>query len=160
MELNNSGFDIQRKTGNGEWKTIAFMFSKANGGNSSATLSYDYTDVNPTKGVSQYRLRQVDIDTRSEFSEIRSVRGQEQSGQLLIYPNPSTDGKVNVVFDEQNGSRDVMVSDVTGRIVRQYRNITNSSLQISNLETGMYTIHITNANTGATIVEKVIIKKR
>ena len=160
MELNNSGFDIQRKVGNGEWKTIAFMFSQANGGNSSSVLRYAYNDVNPAKGVSQYRLRQVDIDTRSTFSEIRSVRGMEQASQLLVYPNPSADGKVNIIFDEHSGSRHVIVSDISGRVVKNYQNIADNSLQIDGLQNGMYTLQIINAATGETTVEKVIIKKR
>jgi hypothetical protein len=159
-EVNNSGFDIQRKLPNGEWKTIAFMFSKANDGNSNSILSYEYTDIHSTKGVTQYRLRQVDIDTRSTFSEIRSVHGLEQASRLLVYPNPSTDGKVNIVFDDQQGSRNIIVSDMAGRVVKQFRDITDNSLQIDHLQNGIYTLKITNAQTGTTTVEKLIIKKR
>ena len=160
MELNNSGFDIQRKMGNGEWKTIAFMFSQANSGNSSSTLSYEYNDVNPTKGTSQYRLRQVDIDTRSTLSEIRSVRGLEQASQSLIYPNPSTDGKVNIIFDDHSSRYNITISDITGRVIKQYQNIADNSLLVDGLQNGIYTLQITNTTTGETTVQKVIVKKR
>jgi hypothetical protein len=160
MELNNSGFDVQRKIGNEEWKTIAFVFSQANAGNSNALLTYEYTDINPTKGITQYRLRQVDIDTRYTISEVRSVRGESQAAQLLIYPNPSMDGKVNIVFEDRNIVRTIAISDMSGRVVKQYRNISASSLQIDGLQDGVYTVHITDGNTAVTTVEKIIIKKR
>ncbi|HYH14685.1 MAG TPA: T9SS type A sorting domain-containing protein [Flavisolibacter sp.] len=160
MEVNNSGFDIQRKTDDNEWKTIAFMFSKATAENSNTVLTYEYTDVSPTKDVSYYRLRQVDIDTRYVLSEVVTVGSEERANPLRIYPNPSTEDKVNVVFDEYNGNRHIVVSDITGRIIQQYQNVTDNSMLINNLETGMYTIQITNINTGKRTIEKVIIKKR
>ncbi|ANE51745.1 T9SS type A sorting domain-containing protein [Flavisolibacter tropicus] len=160
MEASNSGFDVQRKIGNEDWKTVAFVFSKADGGNSRALLNYEYADVNLNKGVTQYRLRQVDIDTRYTLSEIRSVGGESQAAQLLVYPNPSTDGKVNLVFEDKNATHSISVSDMTGREVKQYRNITAGSLQIDGLNDGIYTLHITDINTAATTVQKIIVKKR
>ncbi|ANE51746.1 T9SS type A sorting domain-containing protein [Flavisolibacter tropicus] len=160
MEANNSGFDVQRKIGNEDWKTVAFVFSKAENGNSSAVQNYEYADVNLTKGVTQYRLRQVDIDTRYTLSEVRSVRGESQAAQLLVYPNPSTDGKVNLVFEDRSATHNISVSDMTGREIKQYRNITAGSLQIDGLNDGIYTLHITDINTAATTVQKIIVKKR
>jgi hypothetical protein len=160
MELNNRGFDVQRKIGNGEWKTVAFVFSQADDGNSNSLLTYEFTDINPTKVITQYRLRQVDIDARYTLSEIRSVRGESQAPQLLIYPNPSMDGKVNLVFEDRNATRTISVSDMTGREVKQYRNSTASSLQIDGLNDGLYTLRITDINTTTTTVEKILVKKR
>jgi hypothetical protein len=159
-EIKNSGFDIQRKVGNEEWKSIAFMFSQANDGNSNSVLKYTYTDNNTAKGMSQYRLRQVDTDKRSTLSEVRSVRGETQATQTRMYPNPSFDGKVNLVFDEQNKTRTVSISDMAGRMIKQYRNVTTNSLQIDLNQEGIYTVHITDHASVETTVEKLIIKKR
>jgi len=160
-ETNNSGFDVQRKIGGGEWQTVAFVMSQANGGNSESELTYQFNDNNSAKGVSQYRLRQVDIDRRATISDVRSVRGEEMAGgSVLVFPNPSQDGKVNLLFEDKNTTRNITVSDMTGRIIKQYRNNTGNSLMIDGLETGMYHIHITDMATSETKVEKVIIKKR
>ena len=75
MESNNLGFEIQRLVGTGTWQAISFIATQAGGGNSSSDLTYTYTDQNSTKGISQYRIRQIDIDGRSKLSEIRVVRG-------------------------------------------------------------------------------------
>jgi hypothetical protein len=156
-EQNNRGFNVQRNT-KGVWESVAFVFSAADGGNSSSLLSYSYNDVNNEKGVSQYRIQQVDMDNKASYSVIRSVKGEGQANKAVVYPNPATEGKVNVVFEDQ-GAKAVTVSDISGRIVRQYRSVVNS-LVIDGLESGMYTIQITDLSSAVSTTEKVIIKKR
>lgn len=156
-ESNNKGFNVQRKT-KGEWENIAFVFYAAQDGNSNADLSYSFNDLNNTKGLSQYRIEQVDIDNRTSYSDIRSVKGEGASSKLLVYPNPSNDGKVNVVFEDQL-AKTVVVRDMSGRMIKQFKNVVNN-LSIINLESGMYSIQVTDLSTDAITVEKVIIKKR
>ncbi|RYZ20205.1 MAG: hypothetical protein EOO16_17465, partial [Chitinophagaceae bacterium] len=43
-EINNRGFNVQRKQGNGDWQTIAFIPSAAAGGNSTGVLRYSHSD--------------------------------------------------------------------------------------------------------------------
>lgn len=160
QEENNKGFDVQRKIANAGWQTIGFVETKAINGNSSATLSYNYADMNNTKGITQYRLRQIDIGGKQTYSQIRAVRGEGQKGKIIIYPNPSGDGKVNIVFEDKDASRDVSLMDVNGRVIKQWRNVLNNTLQIENLVTGFYTIRIMNAETGEQVVEKIVVKNR
>ncbi len=159
MEENNRGFHVQRNI-DGAWKNIAFVFSQADGGNSSEILRYSFNDVNPTVGVSQYRLLQVDMDSKGRYSEIRSVKGEGQASKVMVYPNPSQTGNVNILFDDAASVRDVVVTDVAGRVVKQYRSVTSNSLVVENLTNGYYTIQVMNHSSAATTVEKVIIKKR
>lgn len=154
-EINNRGFQVQRNS-RGVWETITFVPSAATDGNSSGPLTYSYQDLNEEKGVTQYRLRQVDIDGRAMFSPIRSVRGLEQVARTIVYPNPSHTGRVNVVF-EDSGPKEVTVSDMSGRVVRRYRSVVNNQL-IEGLDRGVYSIRITDLSSAASNVEKVIIK--
>ncbi len=160
MESNNRGFEIQRLIGNGTWETLSFIASQASGGNSSSDLTYSYTDQNSTKGISQYRIRQVDIDGRSKLSDIRVVRGYGQKGKTIVYPNPSSDGKVNILFDEVSGIRDISLTDLSGRVIKQMKGVTNNIVQIDNLTPGFYTIRIVNTETSEQVVEKIIVNKR
>jgi hypothetical protein len=159
-EVNNTGFEVQRLTGSGDWQTVGFVTTKAVNGNSSSTLSYQYTDINTTKGITQYRLKQIDKDHRSAYSVIRSVRGVGQKSNTIIYPNPTRDGKVNVVFEDANSTRDVSLMDVSGKTLRQWKGVTNNNIQIDNLNAGFYTIRIMNIETGEQSVEKFIVNKR
>ena len=76
----------------------------------------------------------------------------------MVYPNPSADGKLNLVFEGNSEVRDVQVGDMQGRIVKSYKGITNNILVIEKLSSGFYTIKITNRNTAAISVEKVVVK--
>jgi len=158
-ELNNSGFAVERNV-SGSWEKIAWVPTQAVNGNSDITLTYTYTDLNNAKGISQYRIRQVDIDAKSKYSDVRSVHGEGQLGKTIVYPNPSNDGKVNVIFEDATVTRDVAVSDMNGRLVKQVKGITNNNITIENLQPGMYMIRIVSTETGEQVVEKVVVNKR
>lgn len=159
-EINNRGFSLERNAGNSGWKEIAYIPSQAAGGNSTTELEYTYTDMNMFKGVTQYRLKQTDIDNRIQYSEIRSVRGDGQLGKTIIYPNPTSNGTVNVLFEESNIVRDIVVTDMSGRAVKIMKGITSNNVIIDNLTPGMYSIRIVAVETGAQVVEKVVVNKR
>jgi hypothetical protein len=160
IEDNNKGFYVERKLSNGGWQEITFVASQAPNGNSNSPLTYTLTDFNNTKGISQYRLRQVDIDHNQAYSQIRSVRGEGQKSNTIIYPNPSGDGKVNIVFEGANSIRDVSLMDVSGKTLKQWKGVTNNNIQIDNLNAGFYTVRIVNIETGEQVVEKFIVNKR
>jgi hypothetical protein len=159
-EINNLGFEVQRLIGGGGWQVVSFVSTQAAGGNSSSDITYSFNDQNTIKGVSQYRIRQVDMDQRSKYSEIRAVRGDGQLGKTIIYPNPSiSSSKVNVVFEETEGTRDVTLIDMNGRTVRQWKNVTNNNLQIENLTPGLYNLRIIVRETGEQAIEKIVVNK-
>lgn len=155
-EQNSKDFAIERNV-NGTWQSIASVPSLAPGGNSQSVLSYSYNDRNAIKGISQYRIRQSDLDAKYTYSEIRSVRGEGQVGKTIVYPNPSSDGKVSIVFEETTGTRDISVIDASGRAIRQWRNNNNNTIQVENLPPGLYTLRIVMPATGEQVINKFII---
>jgi hypothetical protein len=159
-EVNNRGFYVQRQVGADEWKNVAFVFSAATNGNSSGNLSYSFNDLNTYKGISNYRIQQVDMDGNAKYSEVRSVRSEDMPNKLLVFPNPSINGKVSVVFDDAASLKDVIVSDVTGRVVKQYSSVSGSTMEINVQHDGFYSIQVIDRTSGAMSVEKVVIKMR
>ncbi|HEX7903952.1 MAG TPA: T9SS type A sorting domain-containing protein [Chitinophagaceae bacterium] len=159
IELNNDGFAIERNI-NGNWQQVAYISSHAQGGNSNDLLSYTFNDPNTIKGISQYRIRQVDQDGKFKYSVIRAVRGEGQLGKTIVFPNPSLDGKVTVVFEDAAVPRNVSVIDITGRVIRQWKGIVNNNLQIDNLAPGVFSIRIVVPETGEQVVERVVVTKR
>jgi hypothetical protein len=157
FEQNNKGFNIQKNV-NGEWRTVAYVPSQASNGNSSSALTYNYVDVNTEKGITQYRIQQVDLDGKFAYTDIRAIRGDGNLAKVVVYPNPSSDGKVNIVFEDNSAIRDVIVSDMQGKIVRSFRGISNNILVVEKLTTGFYTLKVTNRATNASSVHKVVIK--
>jgi hypothetical protein len=160
QELNSSGFEIQRQVGNANWQVVGFVHSQALNGNSSSPLTYSYADNNTANAVTQYRLRTIDLDGSSKFSETRSVRGEGQTGKIILYPNPSLDGNLKVVFEDMSGARDVSLTDMNGRLIRQWAGITNNNLEINNITSGYYSLRVINRETGEQSVEKVVFSNR
>jgi hypothetical protein len=58
-ELNNSGFNVERKEQNAEWENIGFVDGH---GTSTEAQSYSFVDIGLTSGSYSYRLKQVDFD--------------------------------------------------------------------------------------------------
>ena len=158
-EQNSDGFAVERNIG-GVWQQISFVPSQAQNGNSDALLTYTYSDPNNNKGMTQYRIKQVDLDGRSKHSEIRAVRGEGQLGSTVVYPNPTSDGKVTIVFDAVDSKRDVSLIDMTGRVIRQWKGVTNNNIQIDNLTPGVFSLRIVIPETGEQSVEKIVVNKR
>lgn len=158
-EANNTGFSIQRNMGNNRWETVFFVNTLAQGGNSNSRLNYSYNDLNSNTGITQYRIQQEDLDGKTRLSEIRAVRGFAQKEKNIVYPNPSADGRVNILFENKEETRDIILTDMKGQVIKQWKGFTNNILKIENLVTGMYTIRIITRQTGNQTVEKIIVSQ-
>ncbi|HKO81717.1 MAG TPA: T9SS type A sorting domain-containing protein [Chitinophagaceae bacterium] len=154
-ELNNSGFALERGV-NGVWTELAFIPSRAPGGNSNSKLVYTYDDINTIRTISYYRIKQIDFNGVFKYSEVRSVTGENQKAKTTVYPNPSNNGKVNVVFEESDDKQDVVLVDMTGRLVKQWKAVRNN-IQINNLTPGIYHLRIVNSETGNQSIEKIVV---
>ncbi|MCX7876835.1 MAG: T9SS type A sorting domain-containing protein [Melioribacteraceae bacterium] len=86
-EINNYGFNIERKTENDDWNKIAFVNGN---GNSNSPKDYTFVDINPPTGKVFYRLKQIDFDGTYEYSNIVEV--DIATPQMFVleqnYPNP------------------------------------------------------------------------
>ena len=85
-ETNNKGFEVQKKFGN-EFQTIAFVEGN---GTSTQQHTYSYSDQNVENGNYSYRLKQVDFDGSSEYSQVVEVTVDRPVEYNLAqnYPNP------------------------------------------------------------------------
>jgi len=157
QEVENDGFEIQRRVGTGKYETVAFVDSKVIGGTGSGT-TYSFDDNAPlAKGVTYYRLRQVDLNGQAAFSEVKALRGVGSPIVVSVYPNPSR-GTTNVAIPEGTGTMDVTLDDFAGRSVQRWNGLNVRNLQLSNLKPGMYLLRITIRETGEQITERVTVQ--
>jgi hypothetical protein len=94
-ELNNRGFEIERKevsslqsaVGNEEWRTIGFVNGK---GTTSELNNYSFIDEPIESGLFTYRLKQVDYNGESKYSDEVEVNFIFANDYRLSqnYPNP------------------------------------------------------------------------
>ncbi|MCH2225864.1 MAG: T9SS type A sorting domain-containing protein [Crocinitomicaceae bacterium] len=112
-ERENDYFMIQRSQDLQVWEDIG----KVNGAvNSNSMLSYGFVDLNPLKGISYYRLKQIDLNGEHTFSDSRFVE-RLISSLGLIYPNPNT-GEF-VVQTSNSKELFVQVFTMDGKQVKQ-----------------------------------------
>ncbi len=90
-EVNNNGFDIERKIGNDDkdnWGKIGFIEGN---GNSNSQKNYSYEDKNINNGKYLYRLKQIDNDGQFKYSNTVEVVVNSIPKSYALkqnYPNP------------------------------------------------------------------------
>ena len=85
-ELNNSGFEVQRKSKNSDWNPIGFIKGY---GTTTTQNDYSYTDQSPLSGINIYRLKQIDYDGTFDYSS--EVEMEIVPAEYVLqqnYPNP------------------------------------------------------------------------
>jgi hypothetical protein len=86
-ELNNSGFEVQRKTFDSEYEVVGFI---AGSGSTTDQRSYLFSDANVANGNYVYRLKQIDFNGVFDFSNEIEVEVNAPAEYSLAqnYPNP------------------------------------------------------------------------
>lgn len=161
MEINNKGFDVERRLdGENVFTRIGFTPTKATGGNSTDLIGYQFTDANGFSGISYYRLKQVDIDNRFTYTHIKAVKGLgETQVSVMLYPNPNY-GQFTIRLDGVNRSYDAMITDMGGKLLRQLKLSNSNAINISGLSAGTYIIRIPDVfGPGEAFTEKVLVVK-
>ncbi len=121
-EVNNHGFEVERSTNGTEvWETLGFV----NGhGNSNSPQEYSYVDSSPSSGSVSYRLKQIDNDGSSEYSDIVTINlvASKVFNVSQNYPNPFNPSTTINYSLPSAGSVKVQIYDVMGRIITELVN--------------------------------------
>jgi hypothetical protein len=143
-EINNSGFDVERKLTTGtEWSRVGNV---AGNGNSSVTHNYSYNERANT-GRYDYRLKQIDFNGNFSYYSLSNeveVGVPSEYAMSQNYPNPfnpSTKVDYDLPYD---GKVSIILYDISGRevanLVNEVKTAGYYTLQFnaSNLASGMY----------------------
>ncbi len=93
-------------------------------------------------------------DLEVPFNETLSVDNSINLDQVSIYPNPTNTGSVTITSPNTD-AMNVQVFDILGKQVKN-ETLTNNTLNVSNLKSGVYILKITQNN--ATTTKKLVIK--
>jgi hypothetical protein len=158
-ETNNKGFEIYRSADAIDFKQIDFVAAKSPNGNSATAINYTYVDRGAKAGINFYKLKQVDLDGKSESVEkIVKVDVKLATASILVYPNPAT-SYVSVSSGETDYKNvQYHVYDLTGKkVLSEMAKAPQQDLQIGALAAGVYYLKITK--NGAEINAAKIIKQ-
>lgn len=152
-EIDNDYFTIERSKNGIDFETAGITDGA---GNSNYQLSYAFTDTEPYRGLSYYRLKQTDFDGRSSYSEIVAVMLTDKNS-LIGVPNPASD-EFTVYFDSEM-EYDFTLTDMNGRIVFEKQQITSGySMNTSPFASGMYQVKLTNERVEPMFM-KLVVKR-
>ena len=144
-ELNNAYFMIERSKDAINWKDIVELEGS---GFSDAIINYEAKDEHPIHGINYYRLKQIDYDGSSTYSQIKAVNieNQDVNQKVQIYPNPAN--KLLHIKGLLVGS-EIRIFNPIGQDVTSRTQILNQnslvSIDLSNLEIGMYILRANDA---------------
>lgn len=141
-------FEVQRKEGSGEFKTIGLVMSKEGNEN----VQYEFKDKITARDVEpSYRIKVNNNDKIITYSDVKKIRlGSEQSVSVKVFPNPSSESiRINLP-DANNGSVFVCrMYSTEGRIVKVTNvSAANPSVDITSLSVGSYFMELYNPKSG------------
>jgi hypothetical protein len=152
-EQDNKGFYVDRSTDGASFTQIGFVPSRAQGGNSNATLTYGFTD-NQVAGQQQYyRLRQADLNGRETRSAIIIIQGSLPRGLNVTTaaPNPVKSVLNVMVNSPARQNITINVFDASGKSLRAsrmmlYEGTNTVAVNMEGLKAGVYTLRVTGAD--------------
>ncbi len=160
-EKNNKGFELQRSATGDYFLPLTFVESQSSNGNSSSILNYQFTDTKPYSGNTFYRLKQVDINGKSSFSNIILIKGDKVLNLNIsdIYPNPVNKILNMIIAAPIDENVNIIITDITGKILKKHNaqviaGNNNIKLDVNNLASGSYLLKvICNKNCNSSIVK-------
>jgi hypothetical protein len=148
-ETNLSHFVIERSTDGRNFSDAGMVFAY---GNTTANSDYTLADniSNIQSGIIYYRLRSVEVDGKSIYSDVRIIRiGKQEQNNITIatYPNPAaSEVHISIPASWQNKKVVYEVFSVNGQAAKKMETSSSSqteTLNVSNLNSGLYIVKVT-----------------
>lgn len=152
-EVNNDKFMVERSQ---DGKNFAQIGEVKGNGNSSKAISYTFTDANPANGTNYYRLRQIDFDGTTAYSNTVALDFQGKfagvAAKSVLYPTVATD-VVNLNLASTNANVYINVIDATGKTVKQLETAADRevTLAVQDLKGGAYFVTVTDGENRETL---------
>lgn len=159
-EVNTSHFKVERSNDGNNFYPIGQVAAL---GNTTTTNNYSYTDADAarqTSPVIYYRLKMVDIDGASAYSNIVPILLNNIVGKLSVYPNPVKDVVTTEIISMTSGNANWQIVDNNGRVLLQNRIVlvkgrNTFNISLDKLSAGVYYLKVA----GQDIDKRVKIQK-
>ncbi|GJM33956.1 MAG: hypothetical protein DHS20C18_29570 [Saprospiraceae bacterium] len=143
LEINNNYMVIERSKNGRAFAEIGRM---QGAGFSNVLLDYEWKDRQPFSGQNYYRLRQVDFDGTTSYSEVASVEFKKTTNILSVYPSLIR-GQSEVTVDLTTLKDSPVIMDLfstKGQLLQTYTLNGGSTQKLSTtiLNKGMYILKI------------------
>jgi hypothetical protein len=160
QDANSDHFAIERSFNGVDFAAIGTM--PVNLSNSTGNYNYKDLGIIPIRrsGLIFYRIKEVDKDGRSIYTEVRAVR-VTASIAVSAYPNPAT-SYVNLTIDlDKAATVNITINDATGKEVQNFNLEGNVGFNITRLHLEKFSSgnYIINVKIGDSVQVVPIIKQ-
>jgi hypothetical protein len=139
-EVNNNYFEVERSLDGVNFIKIGNVKAAENAQN---TESYQYLDNSITAGKVNvfYRIKQVDVNGKTASTNIQAVNFNQAKEEIKIYPNP-VNNLLNIELTSDSETAQITIIDAMGKVVLSTSIHQNTSLNLGELASGIYSITI------------------
>jgi hypothetical protein len=159
MEINCSRFVVQRS-----YDAIHFTDIQTVAGNGTTNLFHSYSATDDTYAfgneIVYYRLKQIDLDGKENFSKTVSVKIKNANQPIIISPNPFTDF-ININFQsDKRKPLSIKLFNISGKeILTKEMDVDKGNNyfkidHLSNLPSGNYLLQLFSE--GQKMIQKII----
>jgi hypothetical protein len=135
-EQHTSHFIIERSIGSANFSAIGTVQAAGSGSN-----EYTFIDNSLSSGSVSYRIKQVDIDGRFEYSKQVVVRTAANQGKLSIYPNPAS-GQARISLPQGMQQAAITIYSLEGRLIKTMKVVNGELLLLHQMPAGIYHVVI------------------
>ena len=147
QEQNTRNFGVQHSANGINWTGIGLLPAA---GNSNITSNYSYVHSNTVTGINYYRILQTDMDNRSSYTGIRTLKFTSSDEPFIIIGNPVTNDVLTV---QVNASINLALYTADGKLLWQEQvNAGTKTIDVSRYAKGTYLIKANNT------VQKLVIQ--
>jgi hypothetical protein len=148
-ESNSRSFEIERSYDGNKFTKVGTL---AAAGNSNTLRSYAFADPEIAQENNYYRLKQIDLDGKSEYSKVVQVKNPQRFGKFKVLTNPFA----NTIDIEMGkgiiGTIEVRLLDMTGKELYRSLNDGNGQARMRinlsgrNISAGIYLLEVRTNN--------------
>lgn len=154
-EYNNAYFIIEKSRDSQNWKEIG----KVEGyGTTGDPQFYSFLDEKSFEGLNYYRLKQVDLDGKFDYSKVISVKNPS-SNLFFLYPNP-TKGNLIVEWLQSIPVGSVLtIFNIQGQKVWEQKILSGLEpliIDLTNLPKGSYNIQLSHIEQNIQSVQRFV----
>jgi photosystem II stability/assembly factor-like uncharacterized protein len=143
-----------------EHSTDANKFTHVGDVASSGANSYGFVHKTPKAGKNYYRLKVMDTDGKYYYSTVRNVFVALDDVDVLVSPNPSSDGWISLAYKGVQDNEVVAVQIVSsaGQAIGRYSMRTSAQAEFIYIEVpGVYNVQCVFSN-GKRIVKRIVVQ--
>ncbi|HPG65077.1 MAG TPA: SdrD B-like domain-containing protein, partial [Saccharofermentans sp.] len=162
-EENTKNFEIERSIDGSAYVKVGTTLASGNTNTRTNYTLNDNIELVKDAAVIYYRIKLIDIDGKSSYSNTINVRPSALNGEtVIVYPTPFTDKLMIDYISNEVTDLEIELTDVSGKSIMKKTQTLREGMnhivvsELHSLSSANYFIRIKDINTGELFIRKVV----